>query len=83
MDFKPIPIDLVQIGLDHSHETRTKICLNPVFIYYIFKIKYLRNLWIDFNSVKSSEIAVFSRYKIQKKYEGNWIIITEVMNKFN
>ena len=64
-DFKPIPIDLVQI--------------NPIFIYYIFKIKCLRDLWFDFNSVKSSEI-VFSVDVNYKKRDVNHIIIMGVMN---
>ena len=35
---------------------------------------------MDFNSVKSFEIAVFRRWNL-KKHEANQIIITGVMNK--
>ena len=35
--------------------------LKSVFIYYFFKVKYLKNYFIDLDSVKSSEITVFSR----------------------
>ena len=33
----------------------------------MFKIKYLRKLWMDFNSVKSSEIVIVRRCQLQKK----------------
>ena len=36
---------------------------------------------MDFNSVKSFEIAVFSGWILNKKNEANLIIITGVMNK--
>ena len=55
--------------------------LKSVFIYYIIKIKYLLNLWIHFNSVNSSEIALFPKMSIKKKEEADQINITGVKNK--
>ena len=62
-----------QLWYDHKNQ------LKSAFMYYLFKVKYLKRYFIDLVSVKSTKITIFSRWKLRHKLCR--MNITEFMNK--